>query len=55
MLGPVFCTLFVFAAFFVAISAGGAVAMTAAATFLSQPAKAPARPATGSEGEAAKS
>ncbi len=51
MLEPVFCTLIVFAGFFVAISAGGAAALAGAATWLSQPQKAGAEPAA----EAAKS
>ena len=51
MLVPVICTLIVFAGFFVAISAGGAAALAGAATWLSQPPKAEAKPST----EAAKS
>ncbi len=50
MAGIVICTFVVFGAFFVAISAGGAVAVAGAATFLS---KGPA-PAARPEGEAAK-
>jgi len=51
MAGIIICTFVVFGAFFVAISAGGAAAVTGAALFLGKgPAPAGAKP----EGEAAK-